>query len=123
VVKVYEALFDPTSITTNKPADVKLRLLRRVAALELKADSRRREATITLDPYIGLASLVMARRHLGPKCTFTFKDMNSCRSDGTDTTCDRTLAACSIVTKRSGSPAGGNSSNFGGFVTIAAATA
>lgn len=187
VVKVYEALFDPANLTTNKPDDVKLRLLRRVASMSLKADVRKREAEITLDPYVVLQSLVMGRRHLGPKCTFAYREAESCQATPTtgtatftngstsvtsvspalaatnclvgatvtvgsvtgvvsanttttitlssawtgttgasqsfgaiDASCDHTLTACSMPTKRSGTPANGNRDNFGGFVTIPA---
>lgn len=188
VVKVYEALFDPNNITTNKPTDVKLRLLRRIAALSFKADPRKREAEITLDPYVVLQSLVMGRRHLGPKCTFQYREAASCQATPTtgtatftngstsitsvspalagtnslagatvtvgsvtgvvasnttttitlssawtgssgsqsfsaiDASCDHTLVACSMPTKRSGQPTNGNRDNFGGFVTIPTAS-
>lgn len=118
VVKVYEALFDPASITTSMPSDVKLRLLRRISTLALQADPRKREAEISLDPYVVLQSLVMGRRHLGPKCTFVYKEPASCQATGSDTECDHTLVACSMPTKRSGAPANGNRDNFGGFTTI-----
>lgn len=122
VVKVYEALFDPANIGTNKPNDVKLRLLRRVSQINLKPDPQKREAEITLDPYLALPSIVMARRHLGPKCTFIYKEPNSCQATGTDTSCDRTLTACSLTTKVAGGATGGNRLNFGGFTMITAGT-
>jgi hypothetical protein len=117
VAKVWECLFDPAGVTTNKPQDVKLRLLRRLSTINMRAGDSR-VAEITLDPYIQLQSLVMARRQLGPKCTFVYKDALSCQATGAATSCDHTLNDCSNPNKVSGAPAGGNRLNFGGFVMV-----
>jgi hypothetical protein len=110
VVKIYEALFTLANMNVH-PDDVKLLLLCRVAALNLPKDDTHRDAGIALAPYYDFNARVQPATKLSLTCTDTFKDPLTCQYAGGDTSCLRTLIACT---------AKGNQLNYGGFPTLAA---
>jgi hypothetical protein len=112
IVKIYEAIFDVATRTVY-PDDVKQLSLCRVSSLKLPADDTHRDAKIQLGPYYDFNARVQPAIKLSLKCTDTFKDASTCQYVGSDTTCLRTLIACT---------AKGNQAHYGGFPTLAAMT-
>lgn len=116
-VHVWEGWFDPAN-TGAIPDDSTQLEEGRIDQLRIKTGTTD-IATIVIGPAVDFATRVFPRRRMTQKCSFLFKGP-ACQSTGTDTVCDGTLTSCSLTTKRSGGPVGGNRDNFGGFPSLPA---
>jgi hypothetical protein len=114
-VHVWEAWFNPATVTAVVPDSIQ-RIEARIASLQLiLSQSGSSTARIILAPTVSLPGKIMPRRRITAKCSLDFKGP-ACQANGTATTCDHSLTACTMPDKRSGAPAGGNKDNFGGYV-------